>query len=88
MQLTEQQISDLKKLVAEKEKYIKPQFIRLLDVFIVGPTTIRAARKEKNKFLSDGLLLVGFLTIAYNGYNFIKNEQLKKLVEEILSEKL
>jgi len=50
------------------------QIVRLADVFLIGPFLIFAGtRKELPQNIRFGLIAVGIGTIAYNGYNYLKN---------------
>lgn len=51
----------------------KTQFIRLLDVALFGPYMLWSARNVKHEYFRTGLLLVGWGTILYNGYNLVRN---------------
>jgi len=55
---------------------MKPQAVRLADVFFIGPFMIYAANK-KNLSKADRATLVGLgiATILYNGYNYIKQKK-------------
>lgn len=58
---------------------MKPQFIRFLDVFAIGPMMIFAAtEKEKSPAMKTGLVVVGLLTIIYNAQNFIITQKRQK----------
>lgn len=60
---------------------MKPQSVRLADVFFIGPFMIYAAGKSKlNKIDRATLIGLGVATILYNGYNYIKqkNYEIKK----------
>lgn len=50
----------------------KSQTVRALDVLIVGPFMLYAAGKLRGTDQAV-LTLLGFLTIAYNGANFLSN---------------
>ena len=52
----------------------KSQWVRLLDVFVLGPFMIYYAiltAKEVGLELAAGLFVAGVLTIVYNGVNYI-----------------
>jgi hypothetical protein len=49
------------------------QQVRLMDVFLVTPFLIWASTKTTNKNAKYGLVGLGVLTLAYNGYNFLRN---------------
>lgn len=52
----------------------KSQWVRLLDVFVVGPFMIYYAiltAREVGLEMAMGLFVVGVLTIVYNGVNYI-----------------
>lgn len=55
---------------------MKPQFVRLADVFFIGPFMIYAAGKSKlSKTDRATLVGLGIATILYNGYNYIKQKE-------------
>lgn len=55
---------------------MKPQFVRLADVFFIGPFMIYAAGKSKlSKTDRATLIGLGIATILYNGYNYIKQKE-------------
>lgn len=52
----------------------KSQWVRLLDVFVLGPFMIYYAiltAKEVGVEMAAGLFVAGVLTIVYNGINYI-----------------
>lgn len=54
---------------------MKTQTIRLIDVFVIGPWMIVAAKelaRNKNPALAAGLLFFGVATVIYNGQNYLK----------------
>lgn len=51
----------------------KTQFIRLIDIFVLGPFMIVAAGKQKEKYFRAGLALGGLATILYNARNYLQN---------------
>ena len=54
----------------------KSQFVRLIDVFVIGPMLIYAGTfKTLPLYLRLFLVIVGILTITYNGNNYLRNEQ-------------
>jgi hypothetical protein len=57
----------------EKTFGFSTQEVRLMDVFIVTPFLIWASTKTTNKNAKYGLVGLAVLTLAYNGYNFIRN---------------
>jgi hypothetical protein len=57
----------------------KAQGIRLADVFAIGPAMIYAGKCAKNKNVAALLTLAGIGTILYNGANYARIEQLKKV---------
>lgn len=61
----------------------KPQFVRLFDVFVLGPVMIYTGMKRSN--LPAGLKFVmavsGFITIWYNGRNYMIQKNIDKLNE-------
>lgn len=55
---------------------MKPQSVRLADVFFIGPFMIYAAGKSKlSKTDRATLIGLGIATILYNGYYYIKQKQ-------------
>lgn len=54
---------------------MKTQQIRLIDVFFIGPLLIYVGYKYNLPGYIKGLLIIiGVLTILYNGANYIENE--------------
>lgn len=54
----------------------KSQYVRLLDVFVIGPVLIYAGTfKALPKYLRVFLIVVGILTILYNANNYLKNKE-------------
>ncbi len=61
------------------EPVSKTQAIRLADVFFIGPVMIYGGyrlRALDNPLLGLTLIVLGGLTIAYNGKNYLANERL------------
>ena len=60
-----------------KPEISKPQWLRLWDVFVLGPVLIYAGGRKSN--LPVGLRFIiatsGLLTIYYNGRNYLINQQ-------------
>lgn len=55
----------------------KTQFIRLLDIGVIGPVMIYVALTDKpDKFLRSLLFVFGALTITYNLSNYLKQREL------------
>lgn len=53
---------------------MKAQYVRLLDVFLIGPLTFFAGRKladEGNPVQGGLLMAIGTATVAYNGANYM-----------------
>jgi hypothetical protein len=50
---------------------MKAQWVRLADVFFVGPLMIVGGRRLRGS-LGDALGLLGVLTIVYNGVNYLR----------------
>ncbi len=60
------------------EQVSKAQYVRLLDVFLLGPAMIVAGTSKKNKMdknLKTLLLLTGVGTVIYNGGNWLENNK-------------
>ena len=57
---------------------MKPQTVRLLDVFFIGPLMIYGGgRLAKSERVAGGTLAVmGLLTILYNGKNWLDQQRL------------
>jgi len=55
---------------------MKPQTVRLADVFVIGPTMVWGGSKLVRRYpLAGGALVVfGVLTVLYNGRNWIDTE--------------
>jgi hypothetical protein len=54
----------------------KSQWVRLLDIFVLGPFMIYYAIQTAGEVgweMAGGLFVVGVLTILYNGMNYIGN---------------
>lgn len=47
------------------------QQVRLMDIFIIAPFLFWAASKTENKIAKSGLIVIGALTLIYNGINYI-----------------
>lgn len=64
-----------KRKVSEQEKEII-QWVRLFDIFFIGPFLIFVGIYGKmNKNISTVLIIIALLTIIYNGYYFIKYQK-------------
>lgn len=52
---------------------MKAQWVRLADVVFVGPVMVAAARKLRpvDAGLADLLEVLGWMTVAYNGANYL-----------------
>jgi hypothetical protein len=50
----------------------KSGFIRLIDVFFIGPYLMTLANKQKTENAKFLLYVIGGATILYNGVNYIK----------------
>jgi len=63
-----------------KGQYAKDQFLRLWDVFFLGPFLIHTGLRKSNlpKEVKAILNVSGALIILFNGRNFIMNELDKK----------
>lgn len=64
---------------------IKPQWIRIADVTVIGPWMMYAGGRKSNlpAFFRLGLFVFGALTITYNGYNWIQiNRQSPQGIQE------
>ena len=58
------------------EEIKKSQFVRLLDVFVIGPGCIYlGVSKNLNSLETAFLILVGTGTIIYNGKNYLENKK-------------
>lgn len=53
---------------------MKPQNVRLLDVFLIGPMMVLGGMKlyKKNNLLGGGLFITGIGTVVYNGNNYLR----------------
>lgn len=54
----------------------KSQWVRLLDIFVLGPFMIYYAIQTAGEVgweMAGGLFVAGVLTILYNGMNYIRN---------------
>ena len=55
----------------------KSQIVRLLDIFVIAPFLIYAAKKASlNNLDSSALVILGVLTATYNYKNYVKNRML------------
>ncbi len=53
----------------------KTQYIRLADVFLIGPLMIYFSQAKDYSDISKGAMLAfGIGTILYNGYNYLQKE--------------
>lgn len=58
----------------------KSQTIRLIDVYFIGPFMIYYALKENSNDIEKYILIVlGVLTIWYNGKNYLENKNIIRL---------
>lgn len=57
-----------------REQQGKAQIVRVADVFFVGPLMIYGGRHLRKKQRLPGMTLevLGWLTILYNGYNYLR----------------
>tara|TARA_R110002110_G_scaffold107768_2_gene269512 strand:- start:780 stop:1031 length:252 start_codon:yes stop_codon:yes gene_type:complete len=62
---------------------MKPQTIRLLDVFAIGPLMIWGGMisAKRAPVLGYGLALTGAATVLYNGLNYVLTEQVRRHLE-------
>jgi hypothetical protein len=60
---------------------IKPQTVRLFDVFVFGPLLLAAASRARplDRFERVSLALIGAGTIAYNLFNYLEIERARRL---------
>jgi len=56
----------------------KAQWVRLVDVFWLGPTMIYGSLFIKNQFHRQALLIFGIATILFNGRNYLENQERMK----------
>lgn len=65
------------RLAALNDEPIKPQTVRLFDVFVYGPLLLMAAarRDPLPRFVKVSLALIGAGTIAYNLVNYLEIER-------------
>lgn len=55
---------------------VKPQAVRIADVFIIGPAMIWAGLdRTPPRWLRWGMLAAGVATIVYNGRNYLLQRQ-------------
>ena len=58
---------------------MKSQTVRLIDVFLLGPFMVGTALSQKKTTWGRSFLLaMGFLTILYNGENYLRERSQKK----------
>jgi cellobiose-specific phosphotransferase system component IIB len=53
----------------------KSQFVRIIDIALLGPFMIYAGKKLPTKIMQSTMIVAGILTITYNLNNFIKNKK-------------
>lgn len=56
---------------------MKPQLVRLADVFFIGPLMMYGGYElsKKHKNLGNTLVGLGIATILYNGYNYLEKRK-------------
>lgn len=60
----------------QKSSADKSQYVRLIDIFVIGPVLIYAGTiKALPNYLRMFLIVVGILTIIYNGNNYLSNRE-------------
>ena len=60
------------------DEIVKPQWMRLLDVFVLGPFLIYSgSTKKMHPVIKVGLIAAGTGTIIYNGANYLKIRKFK-----------
>ena len=64
------------------EEIRKAQAVRLFDVFVLGPSMVLSAKQSKGEYLPLLMLMGGLGTIFYNGFNYVRIEQLKKGIND------
>jgi hypothetical protein len=55
-------------------EFQKSQFVRMVDVFLLGPFMIYAGTKLPTRIMQSTMILAGVLTITYNLNNYLKNK--------------
>jgi len=56
---------------------LKPQGVRLIDVFVLGPFMVWSAvelRRNSKPVSGYAMLLAGVATVLYNGHNYLEVE--------------
>jgi len=56
---------------------MKPQLVRLADVFVVGPLMVWGGVElsRRNRAAGNALIGMGVLTVLYNGRNYLLRER-------------
>ena len=52
----------------------KSQFVRALDVWVLGPYLVYAGLVQRNLYWKLGFLALGYATIVYNARNYARND--------------
>ena len=67
----------------------KPQFVRLLDVAIIGPIMVVGGRRlhSGSPWLGAGLVAFGLGTVAYNAWNYmaVRAEQDRRIAANVVA---
>jgi hypothetical protein len=60
----------------ERLLLMKPQAVRLLDVFVIGPAMVAGGvRLQRSQPLGGALVVFGILTVIYNGHNYVRERR-------------
>jgi hypothetical protein len=51
------------------------QQVRIMDIVIVTPFLFWASTKVSDRTTKYGLIVLGLLTLTYNGHNYLKNKK-------------
>ena len=74
-----------KATLAKRNNVGKTQDIRLLDIFVLGPAIMYAGLAKKPPvILSIFMVLTGIGTIAYNSYNYFRQQRRRELARQQL----
>lgn len=53
----------------------RAQFMKTIDVFVLGPFLLVASAREKNPYFKIGLAIAGVASIAYNLHIYLENRK-------------
>jgi hypothetical protein len=65
---------------------MKPQHVRLMDVFLLGPFMVWAGFQLKHPAAKIAMVTSGVGTVLYNGNNYLRARRTKANVEKTIEE--